>query len=49
MSRVPQAKDRYLNDIKAAGFEDATVIDESVLPFDCMTSDPTGKAILKSN
>jgi arsenite methyltransferase len=41
-------KDRYLNAIKTAGFEDVTVIDESVFPLDCITSDPTGQAILKS-
>jgi arsenite methyltransferase len=41
-------KDRYLNSIKAAGFEDVTVIDESVFPLDCIVSDPTGQAILKS-
>jgi arsenite methyltransferase len=41
-------KGRYLDAIKAAGFEDVTVIDESVFPLDCITSDPTGQAILKS-
>jgi arsenite methyltransferase len=41
-------KDRYLNAIEAAGFEDVTMIDESVFPLACMTSDPTGQAILKS-
>ena len=41
-------KDRYLKAIESAGFEDVTVIDESVFPLDCITSDPTGQAILKS-
>lgn len=40
--------DRYLGAIKSAGFEDVTVIDESIFPLDCMTNDPTGQAILKS-
>jgi len=41
-------KDKYLDAIKAAGFEDVSVINESVFPLDCMTTDPTGQAILKS-
>jgi arsenite methyltransferase len=41
-------KERYIHAIKSAGFRDVTVIDESVFPLDCMTSDPTGQAILKS-
>jgi arsenite methyltransferase len=41
-------KDKYLDAIKAAGFEDVIVISESVFPLDCMTTDPTGQAILKS-
>ncbi len=41
-------KDRYLDAIKSAGFEDVTVIEESVFPLDCMTNDPTGHAILES-
>jgi SAM-dependent methyltransferase len=41
-------KERYLDYIKSAGFENVTVMDESVFSLDCMTSDPTGQAILKS-
>jgi ubiquinone/menaquinone biosynthesis C-methylase UbiE len=41
-------KDRYLDAIKSAGFEDVAVIEESIFPLDCMTNDPTGQAILKS-
>ena len=41
-------KDRYLDAIRSAGFEDVTVIEESVFPLDCMTNDPTGQAILES-
>jgi len=41
-------KDKYLDAIKSAGFEDVCVIEESDFPLDCMTADPTGQAILKS-
>jgi len=41
-------KDKYLEVIKSAGFEDVQVIEESDFPLDCMTNDPTGQAILKS-
>jgi arsenite methyltransferase len=41
-------KDKYLDAIKSAGFEDVRVIEESDFPLDCMISDPTGQAILKS-
>ena len=41
-------KDKYLDAIKSAGFEDVRVIEESDFPLDCMTNDPTGQAILKS-
>jgi SAM-dependent methyltransferase len=41
-------KDRYLDAIKSAGFKDVCVVQESIFPLDCMTNDPTGKAILTS-
>jgi SAM-dependent methyltransferase len=41
-------KDRYLDFIKSAGFENVVVNEESDFPLDCMTNDPTGQAILKS-
>jgi arsenite methyltransferase len=41
-------KNKYFDAIKSAGFEDVTLIEESVFPLDCMTNDPTGQAILKS-
>ncbi|MDD4652005.1 MAG: arsenite methyltransferase [Methanothrix sp.] len=41
-------KDRYLDAIKSAGFKDVRVVQESIFPLDCMTNDPTGKAILTS-
>ncbi|HII07580.1 MAG TPA: arsenite methyltransferase [Methanotrichaceae archaeon] len=36
----------YLDSIRSAGFEDVRVIDESAFSLDCVTSDPTGRAIL---
>lgn len=41
-------KETYLNAMRSAGFRDVTVVEESVFPLDCMTNDPTGKAILQS-
>jgi hypothetical protein len=41
-------KDKYLEAIRSAGFNDVRVMQESVFPLDCMTNDPTGQAILKS-
>ena len=41
-------RDKYLDAIKSAGFEDVVVMDESDFPLDCMSNDPTGQAILKS-
>ncbi len=39
-------RDEYLDSIGSAGFEDVRVIDESEFSLDCVTSDPTGRAIL---
>jgi arsenite methyltransferase len=41
-------RDKYLDAIKSAGFDDVVVMEESDFPLDCMTNDPTGQAILKS-
>jgi len=41
-------KTGYLDAIRSAGFENVTVMEESVFPLDCMTNDPTGQAILLS-
>ena len=40
-------KDEYLEDIKAAGFRDVKVVDESSFPVDLMANDPTVEAIVK--
>ena len=42
------SKERYLQAIDWAGFEEIDVIEESDFPLDCMTNDPTGQAILRS-
>ena len=36
-------KETYLNAIRSAGFQDVTVVEESVFPLDCMTNDPLGR------
>ncbi len=41
-------KDKYLDAIRSAGFQDINVVDESVFPLDCMINDPSGQAILES-
>jgi len=40
------AKDEYLASMRSAGFEGVRVIDESPFSLDCVTSDPTGRAVL---
>ncbi len=42
------SKERYLDAIARAGFEEIDVIGESDFPLDCMSNDPTGQAILIS-
>jgi arsenite methyltransferase len=42
------SKEKYLDAISSAGFEDVVVMEESSFPLDCMTNDPTGRAIVKS-
>lgn len=42
------SKERYLEAIASAGFEEIVVVEESDFPLDCMTNDPTGQAILRS-
>ena len=40
-------KEKYLDAISSAGFEDVQVIEEVDFPLDCMVADPHGQAILK--
>jgi len=39
-------KDAYLKAIEKAGFHNVNVIDETVFPIDCITADPTAKAVI---
>jgi len=39
-------KDDYLDSMRLAGFEEVRVIDEAPFSLDCVTSDPTGRAVL---
>jgi len=39
-------KDDYLASIRSAGFGEVRVIDEAPFSLDCVTSDPTGRAVL---
>ena len=41
-------KEIYLEAIKSAGFDDVTVIDESIFPLDFMAEDPAGQAIARN-
>jgi SAM-dependent methyltransferase len=38
-------KDEYLETMRAAGFEEVRVIDETPFPLDCIANDPTAEAI----
>jgi hypothetical protein len=40
------SKNAYLKAIKAAGFQDVKIMDESLFPIDCMANDPTAKVIM---
>ncbi len=39
-------KDEYIKMIREAGFQDVRVIDETVFPIECMTSEPTAQAVI---
>ena len=41
-------RDEYLAAIKAAGFQEVAVVDESSFPIECMANDPTARAIIES-
>jgi SAM-dependent methyltransferase len=40
-------KDEYLRLVKEAGFKDASIVEETYFPIDCMANDSTAKAIKK--
>lgn len=41
-------KDKYIEGIKNAGFQDVTIIEEKPFSIDCMLNDPTANAILEN-
>jgi len=41
-------RDEYIGGIKAAGFQEVRIIDETSFPIECMANDPTAKAILEN-
>ncbi|MQY70109.1 MAG: arsenite methyltransferase, partial [Firmicutes bacterium] len=41
-------RDEYLGAIKAAGFQEVRIIDETSFPIDWMANDPTAKAIMEN-
>jgi len=42
-------KDEYIGAIKAAGFEDVKIIDETSFPVEFIANDPTAKELIKSS
>ena len=40
-------RDEYIRDIKAAGFQQIRIIDETSFPIECMSNDPTTEAIIE--
>jgi len=41
-------RDEYISAIKAAGFHEVSIIDETPFPIECMANDPTAKALIES-
>jgi len=41
-------KDEYVGAIKAAGFQEVRIIDETSFPIECMANDPTARAIIEN-
>ncbi len=41
-------RDEYMGVIKAAGFQEASIIDETSFPIECIANDPTAKAIIEN-
>jgi hypothetical protein len=42
-------KDEYLRTIKAAGFRDVDIVEETSFPVEFMANDPTAQAIIKDS
>jgi len=42
-------KDEYIGAIKAAGFQEVRIVDETSFPIECMANDPTAKRIIENS
>ena len=42
-------KDEYIRTIKAAGFEDVKIVDETSFPMEFITNDPTAKEVIQNS
>jgi arsenite methyltransferase len=40
-------RDEYIDTIKAAGFQEVRIIDETAFPIECIANDPTAKALME--
>ena len=41
-------KDEFIEAIKAAGFQEVSILDETSFPIECMANDPTAKALIEN-
>jgi len=41
-------RDEYIEAIKAAGFQEVRIIDETSFPIECMANDPTARAVIEN-
>jgi len=41
-------RDEYIGAIKAAGFQEVSIIDETSFPIECMANDPTARAVMEN-
>jgi len=41
-------RNEYIEAIKASGFQEVGIVDETFFPIECMANDPTAKAIIKN-
>ena len=42
-------RDEYMGAIRAAGFQEVRIVDETSFPIECMANDPTAKAIIENS
>jgi SAM-dependent methyltransferase len=44
-----EMKDKYLQRVKEAGFQEVKIVEETLFAVECMINDPTAKAIIKAS